>query len=76
METDTRNEKLGYKIREGRLKRIPYLLIVGEKEEGADQVAVRERSAGDLGAMSLEDFLGRIRAELSSSAPQEEEATL
>ncbi len=76
VETDTRNEKLGYKIREGRLKRIPYLLIVGEKEEGADQVAVRERSAGDLGAMSLEDFLGRIRAELSSSAPQEEEATL
>jgi threonyl-tRNA synthetase len=65
VETDTRNEKLGYKVREGRLERLPYLLVVGEREEEAGQVAVRERSAGDLGSMGLEDFLARIRPGLS-----------
>ena len=76
VETDTRNEKLGYKIRQGRLDRIPYLLIVGKKEEVAEEVAVRERSAGDLGAMSLETFLRRVRAEFPSPASQEKEGTL
>jgi threonyl-tRNA synthetase len=62
-EIDLRNEKLGYKIREGRLEKIPYLVVVGDREAEAGRVAPRERSRGDLGAMSLEDFLGHLREE-------------
>ncbi len=56
-QTDTRSEKIGYKIREARLERIPYMLIVGEKEEESTQVSVRSRDNGDLGSMTVEAFL-------------------
>lgn len=56
-ELDGRNEKLGYKIREGQLEKIPYLLIVGEAEANAGSVSVRKRGEGDLGAKSLAEFI-------------------
>lgn len=56
---DKRNEKIGYKIREAQLEKLPYMLIIGEKEVNDGTVSVRERGAGDLGAMSLDDFISR-----------------
>ncbi|MCK7592815.1 threonine--tRNA ligase [Pseudomarimonas salicorniae] len=60
---DLRNEKIGYKIREHTLQRVPYLLVVGDREKENGLVAVRARSGEDLGSMSLADFLARISAE-------------
>ncbi len=56
-ELDLRNESIGKKIREAELQKIPYLLVIGEKEEAAKKVAVRERGKGDLGQKTLEEFL-------------------
>jgi threonyl-tRNA synthetase len=64
--SDLRNEKVGFKIREHTLQRVPYLLVVGDKEVAANLVAVRTRSGKDLGAMSLEAFAERFRTELES----------
>jgi len=63
-ELDSRSEKVGYKIREGQLQKIPYLLIVGDKEVEQQAVAVRHRKQGDLGAASLADFISRITTEI------------
>ena len=57
VETDLRNESIGKKIREGEMQKIPYLLIVGEKEEKENIVAVRERGKGDVGSMKIESLL-------------------
>ena len=64
--TDLRNEKIGLKIREHTLQRVPYLIVVGDKEVAANQIAVRTRSSKDLGAMSVEAFVERLQIELSS----------
>jgi len=61
---DTRNEKIGKKIRDNELKKIPYLLIVGEKEEAEGTVAVRRQGEGDQGAMKLEEFKDYINEEV------------
>lgn len=61
---DYRPEKIGYKIREAQLEKIPYMLVVGEKEQAAGTVAVRDRVEGDLGALLLADFLSRLEQEL------------
>lgn len=66
VEADYRAEKIGYKIREGRMERVPYLLIVGEKETLNNQVAVRSRKNGDEGAIELNDFLERILKEIET----------
>ncbi len=66
VETDLRNEKIGYKIREAQLQKIPYMLVVGDKEAEAGTVAVRTRAGEDLGAMSLEDFTAKICGEIAS----------
>jgi len=66
VDVDDRNEKLGFKIREGRLARVPYMLVVGGKEVEADTVAVRSRDEGELGAMSVADFSKRIAEEVST----------
>jgi threonyl-tRNA synthetase len=66
VESDLRNEKVGFKIREHTLQRVPYLLVAGDKEVAANSVAVRSRSGKDLGAMPLETFVSRFRAELES----------
>ena len=60
---DLRNEKIGYKIREHTLQRVPYLLVVGDREKENGHVAVRTRGGEDLGSMSVEDFAARLAAE-------------
>ena len=57
MEIDERVEKIGYKIREAQLQKVPYMLVVGDREVEERTVAVRGRSAGDMGARPLADFL-------------------
>jgi threonyl-tRNA synthetase len=61
-----RNEKVGFKIREHTLQRVPYLLVAGDKEVAAGQVSVRSRGGKDLGTMTPEAFAKRLGAELSS----------
>jgi threonyl-tRNA synthetase len=63
VQTDLRNEKIGYKIREHTLQKVPYLLVVGDREKENGMIAVRTRSGEDLGSMPVEDFLARLRAE-------------
>ena len=63
-ESDLRSEKIGYKIREGQLQKVPYLLILGEKETQAGAVAVRHRKEGDLGQQGLEDFVTMLNSEI------------
>ena len=65
-EIDTRAEKIGYKIREAQMKKIPYMLVVGAKEEEENKVSVRSRSAGDEGQMRLEEFIGKIKEEIAN----------
>ncbi len=68
VEVDMRNEKIGYKIREAQLEKVPYMLIVGEKEQAENAVAVRSRKDGDKGAMNLNDFLKEILVEVATKA--------
>jgi threonyl-tRNA synthetase len=68
VETDLRGAKIGYKIREAQLQKIPYMLVVGDKEAEAGAVAVRSRTEGDLGVMSLEDFAARVTGEVATRA--------
>jgi threonyl-tRNA synthetase len=67
-EADTRQEKIGYKIREAQVRKIPYTLVVGEKERSARSVSVRRYGQGDLGQMSLEEFTNRLKDEVASKA--------
>ncbi len=66
VETDLRNEKIGFKIREHTLQRVPYLLVAGDKEVAAELLSVRTRSGKDLGQMSAQTFVERLRSELES----------
>lgn len=68
VEIDLRNEKIGYKIREAQMEKLPYMLVIGDKEVENRQVAVRSRKDGDLGPMSLDAFLGRITEEIATKA--------
>ena len=68
VESDLRNEKIGYKIREAQLKKMPYMLVVGDKEKESGCVAVRTRTGVDLGAMPLDDFISRLREEVENMA--------
>ena len=63
---DTRAEKMGYKIREAQLQKIPYMLVVGGKEEENEAVSVRSRFKGDEGQMKLDDFLAAIKEEIAN----------
>ncbi len=63
VELDDRNEKIGYKIREWETRKVPYMLVVGDKEQSAGAVAVRRHRVGDLGAMPLAEFLARVTKE-------------
>ena len=65
-EIDDRSEKIGYKIREAQLAKVPYMLIVGEKEIEAKTVGVRSRKDGDIGAMKIEDFIEKIKKEIEN----------
>ncbi len=66
VEVDTRNEKIGYKIREAQLQKIPYMLIVGEKEMQNGTVSVRSRKGGSLGTMKPEPFIEKAVAEVKN----------
>ena len=66
VELDDRQEKIGYKIREAQLHKMPYMLILGDKEVESKAVGVRVRKEGDIGQMSLEDFISRIKDDVKS----------
>lgn len=66
VQVDARNEKIGYKIREAQLEKVPYMLIVGNREAETGTVSVRRRETGDEGAVSLEEFSARIVAEIAA----------
>ena len=68
VQTDLRGEKINYKIRELSLQKIPYILVVGEKEKQAGTVSVRVRGGKDLGVMSFDDFLALVRREVAERA--------
>ena len=61
---DERNEKIGYKIRSAQLEKVPYMLVIGEKETAENTVAVRSRKKGDLGAMAVDEFVGFIKTQI------------
>jgi threonyl-tRNA synthetase len=65
---DLRNEKVNYKVREHAMKKLPYILVVGDKEKEAGAVAVRARGNQDLGVLSQQDFSARILAEIANKA--------
>jgi len=65
VETDYRSEKIGYKIREAQLQKIPYMLVLGDKEVEANLVAVRTRLGGDEGTMTLDEFMAKIKEEIA-----------
>lgn len=68
VEVDDRNEKVGYKIREAQLQKVPYMLIVGEREVENQTVGVRHRAKGDLGAVAIDEFIGDITKEIKERA--------
>ena len=66
VELDDRQEKIGYKIREAQLNKIPYMLILGDKEVENKQVGVRVRGQGDIGAMDEDKFIEKIKEEITN----------
>ena len=70
VETDVRNEKIGKKIREATLEKVPYMLVVGDRDVENQTVSVRTRSGEDLGAMSLEAFAAKMNGEVETKAIQ------
>ena len=72
-EVDNRSEKIGFKIREARLAKVPYMLVVGEKEEADGLVSVRSRFAGDEGQKSLAEFTSQICEEIRTRTIRREE---
>lgn len=68
VEIDKRNEKIGYKIREAQMQKIPYMLVLGDREAENGEIAVRTRSGGDKGAMSLDTFINELINEIQAKA--------
>ncbi|WP_094606206.1 Threonine--tRNA ligase 2 [Sporomusa silvacetica DSM 10669] len=68
VEVDDRNEKIGYKIRESQMQKLPYMLVVGDKEAETRTVAVRKRGQGDVGAMPIDDFITMAIAEIAAKS--------
>ena len=66
VEFDERNEKIGYKIRDWETQKVPYMLIVGEKEKESGTVSVRQHKLGDKGSLSLQDFINTISEEINN----------
>ena len=78
VELDDRVEKIGYKIREAQLQKVPYMLVIGDREVAEGTVSVRSRTAGDLGARAVDDFVSAARREVdnktvSTAAPAEKQ---
>ena len=68
VELDARGEKIGYKIREAQLEKVPYMLIIGDKEVESGVISVRSRKEGDLGTMDYDALLGKLRKEIDEKA--------
>ncbi|MDI6600837.1 MAG: threonine--tRNA ligase [Thermoanaerobacteraceae bacterium] len=68
VDMDDRNEKVGYKIREGEMQKIPYMLVVGDKEVESRGVSVRERKGGDMGSMDLDAFIDMVKEKINTKA--------
>jgi len=68
VQTDLRNEKITYKIREHSVQKLPYILVVGDKERDANTVAVRARGNVDLGVMSVDNLAQRLHQEIAAKA--------
>ena len=66
VEFDDRNEKIGYKIREAQMQKVPYMLIIGEKEQTSNNVAVRSRDLGDIGSMNINEFIEKVSNEIKN----------
>lgn len=66
VEVDCRNEKVGYKIREAQVNKVPYMLVVGDREVADGSVSLRKREDGDLGSFGLQEVVGRIRQEIAA----------
>src|SRR5262249_12378722 len=75
---DERQEKIGFKIREAQLQKVPYMLVVGDRETADDTVSVRARSAGAMGAQSVAGFISAALLEIASkgAAPKNQESAL
>jgi threonyl-tRNA synthetase len=69
VEVDDRSEKIGKKIRDTELARVPYMLVIGEKEMSENKVAVRRQGKGDLGVKGIEEFIAEVRKEITQRAP-------
>ena len=67
VEVDNRNEKIGYKIREAEVQKIPYMVIVGDKEQEEKNLSVRHKGDGDLGKLLLNDFINRLAVEIKGN---------
>ena len=63
-EVDSRSEKIGYKIRSAQMEKIPYMVVVGDKDIENNQISVRSRSKGELGSMTFDTFLARLQQEI------------
>ncbi|NMA95126.1 MAG: threonine--tRNA ligase [Clostridiales bacterium] len=68
VEMDIRSEKIGYKIREAQLEKVPYMLIVGDREAESGKISVRSRSKGDLGSMDIDEFISKMQDEIKTKA--------
>ncbi len=68
VEVDDRSEKIGYKIRQAQLEKVPYMLVIGDKEAEDGTVSVRSRKDGDIGIMTLEDFMAKLQDEIDTKA--------
>jgi len=66
VETDGRNEKIGYKIRDWETNKVPYMLILGEREQTAGNISIRKHKKGDLGSFALSDFIDNITNEIKN----------
>ena len=64
VEKDFRNEKIGFKIREARLQKVPYMVIIGAKEESSETLSIRGRDEGELGVMAISEFLALLSGKL------------
>jgi threonyl-tRNA synthetase len=68
VEADLRNEKIGYKIREAQMEKIPFMLVAGDKEMQNNEISVRDRKQGDMGVMKIDQFIDIIKEKINSKA--------
>ena len=65
-QVDQRNEKIGYKIRDWETQKVPYMIIVGEKEQNSENISVRKHKKGDIGTFKMSDFIDKLAKEIKN----------